>query len=133
MTTDYNLGTHLLEKQESINLLKYGLPAKTADFIIIEEPGKGVKIKYIDNDLGMKNLLGSMSFNEDSPFIPTWSTGRLIELYVLGFSTDFYASYDRGFNLKEQIYTEILEGLKTGSGNFSPESLNYELPRLPLK
>lgn len=127
-TNHTSLGPTILNKQEALELIRYGLPANTADFILIEEPGNNLKVKYIDLDLGMKNFLGSTEFQEDSPFIPTWSTGRLITLYVLGFSTDFYSGYDREFDLKTQIYEEILEGLKSpGSRDFTPENLNHKL------
>lgn len=120
---EYILNTHLLTKQESLELVKYGLLAQTADFIIIEGPGKSIKVKYIDDDPGMKDLLKTMKFDESSPFIPIWSTSRLIELLVLEFSTDYHVTYDdhRSLNIKDDVYSKLLEGLKVGRGNFKLE------------
>ena len=130
---EYQLGDQITNPDESLTLINYGLPIKTADFLRMRDKNMWNGLKYIDDDITLKEDLASKEYGPDSIYVPAWSTGRLIELYVLGFSTDHYIAYDRCLNIKKDIYTDLVKGLKEGGGNFSPDAINYKMPNLPEK
>lgn len=131
MEEEYQLEEHVTSIEESLELIKYGLPVTSANFVRFKNKEPYYGLRYIDKDKDTKEMLSTMTFNEVSDYIPCWDTGRLLELFVLGFSTDYYITYDRNLNLKDEVYAELLDGLKAGRGNFSAEALNYKIPELP--
>jgi len=131
MEEEYKLGEHITNPEESLELIKLGLPIKTADFLRMKDKNMWNGLKYIDDDVTLKEDLASKEYGPESAYVPSWSSGRLLELFVLGLSTDYFITYDRLLNIKADVYHEITEALKAGHGNFTPKNINYKMPNLP--
>jgi hypothetical protein len=131
MEEEYQLGEHITNPEESLTLIELGLPIKTADFLRMKDKNMWNGLKYIDDDVTLKEDLASKEYSPESMYIPSWSSGRLLELFVLGLSTDYFITYDRLLNIKADVYREITEALKAGNGNFTAKNINYKMPKLP--
>lgn len=128
---DYSfLKEHITTPEESLELIKLGLSVKTANFLRLRDKNMWNGLKYIDDDPTLKEDLARKDYTKEENFIPSWSSGRLLELFVLGLSTDYFITYDRLLDIKADVYSEIVAALKAGNGNFSAKAMNIR-PKLP--